>query len=211
MNEQETELARYIARLSYDFNEDVALFHALRTYRHIDSVRKMYSVLRENTLGLNKIPQADLASHDADKLLRQDQFLPYCLINWKYKCKSLDIPWEIPAEFAGICHDATVRHVQLGEHHPEFWDPNQEDLISAADRDGVSRIIDGTKMPPERIEEMAADICAVAKERGTSPVDWVQKNLYTRWNLSPQGAYTLIHSVNKIVEFAGVDFVAAKA
>ena len=200
------DLEGYISSLSAAEGEDVALYHFLRTTTHASRVREFHAVLLEHTPSVkrNGIP---LQSHDSDKLTIPSQFLPYCLINWKYRCAMLKKAWDIPERFKDLCHEATVAHVQLGKHHPEFWDPNQEDLISRDNRDGVSRVIDGTDMPLEYVEEMAADICAVAYERRNSPMSWVKKNLWSRWELSPEGMFTLIHSVNVIVDNADVPFV----
>ena len=191
-------LNNYIKELSFEFDEDIKQFHIDRTKRHIESVKYFYEGLIYGMYYKPSGPAINIDDHDSDKLLFEEQILPYCLINWKYECKLSGIDYIIPEEFADECHNATVRHVKFGNHHPEFWDPNQEDLISKDNRDGVSRIIDGTRMPLERIEEMAADICAVAKERGNTPQSWVEKNLYKRWNLTPEAGYLLIHSVNKM-------------
>ena len=200
------ELGEYISSLSVSSGEDVALYHFTRTTSHIARVREFHQVLIESSRDRLKGESMQIGGHDLDKLTIPTQVLPYCLINWKYRCSMKNVAWDIPDAFKLACHEAMVNHVSMGMHHPEYWDPNPEGLISFDDRDGVSRVIDGTRMPAMYVREMAADICAVAYERKNSPMSWVKKNLWTRWNLSPEGAYELIHSVNAIVQNADVTF-----
>lgn len=190
------DLDAYISRLSMSVGRDVKAFHFERTNQHIADVTRLYDILVNRThRPIQSFPVA-IEEHDLDKLTRLDQVLPYVLTNWKYKCSLAGVPYEVPEEFRDACYQATVRHVQFGRHHPEFWDPDQTDLISRGDRDGVSRVIDGTRMPLEYVEEMAADIVAVAAERGNTPQSWVEKNLWRRWNLTEEAAYVLVNSIN---------------
>lgn len=195
-------LQEYIRKLSLDVGQDVKAFHFERTMRHIAAVTEQYVKLVSRPL--RRVPGVvDIQAHDVDKLTLQEQILPYVLTNWKYKCALTGVTYEIPDEFKEECYQATIRHVQCGRHHPEFWDPDQTDLISRGNRDGISRVIDGTKMPLEYIEEMAADIFAVAAERGNTPQSWVEKNLGKRWNLTEEASYLLINSVNYLSK--GID------
>ena len=189
-------LETYISDLSLSVGQDVRAFHFDRTNRHIAAVTEQYAILVNRPTRPVRSGPVAIAEHDRDKLTRRDQILPYVLTNWRYKCSIDGIPYEIPAEFKEECHLATVRHVQFGKHHPEFWDPDQTNLISRGDRDGVSRVIDGTRMPLEYVEEMAADIFAVAAERGNTPQSWVEKNLGRRWNLTEEASYVLVTSIN---------------
>jgi len=180
-DEQYDNLLEYTQELSKNSGTSVSDYHYSRTYKHKNDVKDYYNYLLSVLPPSTKLVKID--EHDFDKVSLIYQILPYCLTNWKYKCFLENITYDIPEKYKDMCHEATVNHVKFGKHHPEYWDFDQENLISKDNRDGVSRVIDGTQMPLDFIEEMAADICAVAKERGNSPESWLDKNIGTRWKL----------------------------
>jgi len=79
--------------------------------------------------------------------------------------------YEIPEKYKDAATDATIHHITVSPHHPEYWDENfDEEKFNKNDRDGVpEQIVDATKMPLIRITEMVADWFAVPEERNSSP------------------------------------------
>lgn len=78
---------------------------------------------------------------------------------------------------------ATFKHVTGSGHHPEHWSPSD---ISGFTRENPNPhgTVDAYAMPPGFIQEMCADWCAVSEEKGTSPYDWADKVIGSRWAFS---------------------------
>lgn len=155
-----------------------------RTAIHQDLVKKYIFLAGifypERAFQLDKLK----VTHDMDKLhapLRE----PYICITWKYKCLAEGISYEIPDQIKEDARNATLLHVTTNPHHPEYHDPDPDSLKIGDDRDAMwSRKVDATAMPELSLMEMAADWCAVAQERRTHPIAWLESNLGVRWEFT---------------------------
>ena len=138
--------------------------------------------------------------HDQSKL-REPEKTPYIYISWKYRCK--DKGWDFsecnpPENIDELMANATHHHVTTNSHHPEFHSSSKISArIFDRDRDDPSdKKIDATSMAELDIAEMCADWLAMSKEKGTSAIDWADRNVNVRWMFTPKQA-ELIYKILK--------------
>jgi hypothetical protein len=149
-----------------------------RTARHISLVKKYAKILEPIVPGV--VHQAEL--HDASKYEDLEK-IPYIFISWDYHMKDLGEPFTVPKDIKERMTDATLHHVQNNRHHPEFFDKTGR--INRDDRDKPpTKIVDGTAMTDVDIAEMVADWLAMAEEKGTSTLEWADKNINVRWKFT---------------------------
>lgn len=92
---------------------------------------------------------------------------------------------------------ATFIHATSQPHHPEYW--------TSTDLTGFTRvnycpngIVEALRMPKACLIEMAADWCATAYERGSSPLDWANKVIGVKWKFSPDQTKVIYSSLDRM-------------
>lgn len=157
-----------------------------RTNRHIELVRKYARKL-----------DLDFPDHDSSKFLEPEK-TPYIEITWDYKCKSDNVPNNLPENIKETMYNASNHHVKNNKHHPEYWS-DQNEVINKVNRDQpLEEIIDSVKMPDESILEMVCDWCAMSEEKGNSPKEWADKNVGIRWKFTPEQTKLIYETIDKI-------------
>lgn len=157
--------------------------------QHIDAVNRNYVKLCE-ALGM---PLRNL-HHDQDKLTSKGGLLyPYMWICKGYREHKK--PQDYGTDAAGnsiqnICYEATLSHVVLNKHHPEYWEylitHTCTGMISIDNRDAVSNPTDARLMPRQYLQEMACDWKATGDARGNTATSWADDNIGKRWLFSPE-------------------------
>jgi len=160
----------------------------IRTEAHIDRVQKNAKILEAYDPGRCNGLVNNARFHDASKY-EEPEYTPYLYINWKYHNMRQDLPITIPSYMDSKMHEATLHHILINRHHPEFWDADREGVrtsLNPSNRDlPTDRPVDATKMPLVYIAEMVADWFSMSQELGTHPKDWANKNVNIRWNFTP--------------------------
>lgn len=151
----------------------------IRTEKHRDLYKKYAKKINEK----NSLLNLKIYTHDLSKY-QDPEHIPYVYLNWYYRCKRLNIPYEIP-EYINTAK-ATIHHIMTNEHHPEYWDntfdKNSEYEFKSNNRDNVDKkIVDATKMPKSAICMMCADWMAMSEEKHTDPIEWADININIRW------------------------------
>lgn len=167
-----------------------------RTAKHISLVQK-YG---------NKIAQLDGFEKLGDQVKKHDQSkfedpekTPYIFVSWQYKCKDDGVEYNPPENIKDQMNKATEHHVKSNSHHPEYYSPQEVDLINREDRDSRSNeIIDATKMSFLDIAEMVADWCAMSEEKGNTPKEWADKNVNKRWKFTDDQTNLIYDLIEKV-------------
>lgn len=154
-------------------------FFEMRTRYHIALVQKYGErlMILASPNGGDFLRQ--LSIHDLSKFVEPER-TPYVEITKLYR-KDGSVP--MTPQFL----EATTHHVVNNRHHPEAWDKDSAEKrkLNKADRNAlIVAPINALTMPDLFILEMVADWCAVAEERGDSPLDWANRNIGTRWIFS---------------------------
>lgn len=122
--------------------------------------------------------------HD-DSKFEEPEYTPYLFISWQYKCKDENKEFKVPQDILSKMSEATLHHVTVNSHHPEYHSPTKTDLINRENRDKPpKKIVDATKMPDIDISEMCADWMAMSEEKSSNPKDWADKNVNIRWKFT---------------------------
>ena len=171
-----------------------------RTKNHIKLVQKYAEIISKNFPQYKELI-AITEKHDKSKF-EDPEFHPYIYTTWQYKLKGEGRNFVISDFMLEKMNNATNHHVKNNKHHPEFWTDNKEEnLINKDDRDKKSdKIVDATKMKDIYIAEMCADWCAVSEERGSSPVDWADKNGNIRWKFTDKQKDIIYKILNAVWE-----------
>lgn len=159
-----------------------------RTKSHIESVQKFYSdFIKSNRDYFSE----DFGKHDLIKF-EDNEIVPYIATTWQYYCKDNNIKFEISKELQLLMNFATEHHVKNSSHHPEYWlKDKSRQTIPTNDRDkfdpnALETIDVSETMPKSAIVEMCADWCAMSKERGNTPFEWVEKVIDKRWKFGKE-------------------------
>jgi hypothetical protein len=159
--------------------EQMEAHFQVRTATHIKSVMDNAIKLVQKNPSLAELLE-QVEHHDASKY-EEPEYSNYLYISWHYKMKKEGIDYKIPDEIDD--HIATYHHVNNNKHHPEYWDDETTlEVINREDRHKPSEVmVDGSKMPPISLAEMACDWSAVAQELGTDVYEWGKNNINVRW------------------------------
>jgi hypothetical protein len=163
----------------------------LRTGLHLWLVNKWHDRIARYC-AISDVPGVDIARLDQERMEHDEhkwhepEYTPYVYITWKYKCKREGKDFEVPPEIANAMHEATWHHIKNHKHHPEYWDGDCTiDCLNAVDRDKpAAQMVDGTKMPLTYVACMMADWFAMSEELRTDLMDWMSKNVNTRWSFT---------------------------
>lgn len=165
-----------------DYTPEMEEWFKERTKRHIGLVQKYAKMIEDGDSKFAGLAERAEA-HDASKF-EDPEYEPYVFVSWKYKCKDDGKPFEFD-DMKDAMNDATLHHVKTNRHHPEFYDDKSE--INTTDRDkSPSKMVDATAMTDMDIGEMVADWLAMSEEKGTSPIEWADKNVNVRWEFTPE-------------------------
>lgn len=135
-----------------------------RTNKHITLVRCYGAMLGK-----------DYSKHDVSKY-REDMVDGYSLVQYYKNNKEVKSDTEDQKKM----DEVTLWHVINEKHHPEYWIKDKEQLKNFG-RDNPATNLDVSEMPNDAIEEMVCDWCAMSQELGTSPHEWFDKNVGSRW------------------------------
>lgn len=173
--------------------EEMVNWFEQRTRSHISLVQELCGLICDIDL-----PQ--VADHDSTKFA-EPEYTPYIFLTWRYKLLGEGKTFIIPDELNNLIHEATLHHILLNGHHPEYWNPDQtNDIISITDRDKPNKLVDATRMPKQFLAEMVADWKAISIERNTNVLDWAKSNIGIRWGFSDDQIrfiYDIIAKVEK--------------
>jgi hypothetical protein len=172
-----------------------------RTNNHIDRVKKYCKKIDElNIDNLNNMQELG-EEHDKSKW-EEPEKTPYVYLSWRYKCKQDGEDYKVPEDMDEQIIKATEHHVKNSQHHPEYYDEDLQDgFINNKNRDKPSGVlVDGTKMPQERVAEMCADWCSMSEELGTDPIEWADKNINVRWKFNDEQTKFIYDILDKIFD-----------
>lgn len=168
-----------------------------RTANHIRAVQKKCARIEQYDPERFKGLTAIARKHDQSKYEAPEKE-PYVYITWYYHTRDDGTPWAMPADMIEKTAEATEHHVKNNAHHPEFYS-QQTDTINKSDRDAPpDKKVIATNMPDIYIAEMVADWVSVSEERGTSPIDWADKNIGVRWEFD-QDQIDLIYELIDLI------------
>ena len=173
--------------------DDIAITYRMYKF-FIERTKKHISLVN---LFLNKILELDIKDinkeilldesylHDSDKFA-DPEFAPYVLLTWRYLLRNTDPTFDYPQEIQDKINEATLHHITTNKHHPEFWSKQKDSkMLNTENRDEPpEEMIDATDMPLSYVACMTADWLAMAKEKGTNPNDWADKNVNVRWEFT---------------------------
>lgn len=159
---------------------DLEKYFIKRTKNHILLVRKYLTKFLASSLQdiYKGIILKEMKEHDLSKF-EEPEHTPYLLITVKYRDALLNE--DFTQEQLQLMQLATIHHVKVNKHHPEYWTLQNDNMINLINRDEPMTLIDATKMPPSYVACMVADWMATSEERNTNPWDWAMKNINHRW------------------------------
>jgi hypothetical protein len=170
---------------------------AERTNRHISLVQKWAKKLEDYNPKRFKGIIEQCKYHDASKF-EEPEYTPYLYVSWKYRCKDLGKDFNISKDIEDQMHEATLHHVKVNSHHPEYFDKESE--INKEDRDKKpEKIVDATEMDDMNIFEMLCDWQAMGEEKNNTIREWADKNCNVRWKFTPEQT-ELIYDIIEIFE-----------
>ena len=181
-----------------EVTDEMIEFFDKRTANHIGLVQKYCQKIDALKMdGLEDlIKKAEV--HDASKL-KEPEKTPYVYVTWDYKCKDDGTDFSPPSNIKDEMSKATKHHVKNNAHHPEFHSPKEVGLINREDRDKApDEMVDATKMDKLSIAEMVADFCAMSKEKGNTPKEWVDKNVGVRWEFTDEQKKLIYELIDEV-------------
>jgi len=184
--------------LTEEVTDEMIEFFDKRTANHIGLVQKYCQKIDALKMdGLEDlIKKAEV--HDASKL-KEPEKTPYVYVTWDYKCKDDGTDFSPPSNIKDEMSKATKHHVKNNAHHPEFHSPKEVGLINREDRDKApDEMVDATKMDKLSIAEMVADFCAMSKEKGNTPKEWVDKNVGVRWEFTDEQKKLIYELIDEV-------------
>jgi len=182
-------------------NKEMVAWFEKRTQRHIDLVQKYAKMLAEKHGGMPSL-RKNVQRHDASKFKAPERE-PYIFVTWMYKCKRDNVPFFPSVLMKKQMNDVTEHHILNNMHHPEAHDPNYTPNSfnhEARDEPG-KKMVNAMLMGHEHIAEMVADWGAVSEERGTSIMEWADKNIDVRWKFTKAQKQVIYSYVKNVIAF----------
>ena len=163
--------------------KDYEIKYLNRTKDHIASVNEFASKIDKS-----------YPNHDKDKL--NELFDAYSLMMKKDTfggSNSADNLSGLTKAESDKLNEATFKHITSNKHHPECWTK-----IKSFDRANPQPSLDCRNMSFEAIDEMLCDWCAMSKEFGNTPQEWMDKTVPSRWVFSQAQTDYMKKMLNKL-------------
>lgn len=141
-------------------------FFDFRTYAHIKRVQDNIQKVISNKDFDAELLKSRLLNHDKSKY-SNEEYIPYVWLTWYKKEKNIGRDFKYPEGVEKEVDKACLHHIKNNRHHPEFFlalnEMNCYDII-----------------------EMVCDWAAMSQELGTSLLEWVDKNVGSKWNFDDE-------------------------
>lgn len=168
-------------------------YFIVRTNNHINLVKQAAQKIVDKYPELAEL-LGQVENHDASKF-EEPERTPYIEISWRHKLENEDDKFDpinnkgykTPGTLAKPEENAaTETHVFTNQHHPEFWDPNKEEIeMDKEYRSKRNRLVDATAMPDLAIAEMVSDWVAMSDElKKNTAREWYESQKDKRWKFS---------------------------